>query len=55
MISNGDEILMTQESNIPLYSNTGDMDLAEGRIIEEMRTAHTVSYTHLTLPTSDLV
>jgi NADH-quinone oxidoreductase subunit B len=40
MISNGDEILMTEESNIPLYSNTSDMDLAEGRIIEEMRNAH---------------
>ena len=40
MISNGDEILLTEESNIPLYSNTSDMDLAEGRIIEDMRNAH---------------
>ena len=40
MISNGDEMPMTEKSNIPLSSNTSDLDLTEGRIIEDMRNAH---------------
>ena len=49
--------LNEKDFNYPLYSQTSEIDIEEGDVINKMKreNVEAVSYTHLTLPTKRIV